>query len=530
MDRENDPSLACGSAALGKSPEKVPQRRPQRTAPQRNITQKGTLWLPIFFVLFSPLGLSQELNLENLVKEHTLDNGLKLLIVERHEVPRVVCHIYYKVGSVYERPGITGISHFHEHMMFKGTRMMGVSDFAKDDALNQRIDAVMDELYQEKYRKRDGDKGKIAALEAEAERLLKEEKQYIIKDDLWELYMKNGGTGLNASTGEEATGYYVTLPSNKVELQMMLESDRMLHPYFREFYSEKEVVREERRLGENRPGYFFREQLNASFYAASPYSWSVVGWDADLQKVTKQDMIDYNRKYYVPNNAVAVYVGDVNPAEIIALAQRYFGRIPRAQDPEPVRTTEPKQYCEKRLYGEADTSPSVTIMYHIPAEGHPDSEVFRVIADLMNGRTGRLYKKLVKELDIAIDAGSFGRPMAYAGQFSFNGEPKEADERTPEEVEQALYLEIERLKAEPVPDYELQKVKNQAEARFIRGLRSTMGMASRLGRAELGLGWRDIRRSLERMKKVNADDILRVASEYFTKDNRTVGILVRKRK
>lgn len=470
---------------------------------------------------------AQELNLEDQVIEHTLANGLKILMVERHEVPRVVCHIYYRVGSVNERPGITGISHLHEHMMFKGTRTIGVTDFAADDALNRQIDSLYQLIYREKYWKRDGDQGKIKQWEAQADSLMRYEKRYIIKDDLWETYMKNGGTGLNASTGQEITGYYVTLPSNKVELQMWLESDRMLSPYFREFYSEKEVVREERRLSENSPGYFFREQLNAAFWAASPYSWSVIGWDADLQKLTKQDMIDYNRRYYVPNNAVAVYVGDINPQEIIALAEKYFGRVPRGPDPEPVRTTEPKQYCEKRLYGEAEAPPSVTIMYHVQPAGHPDDEVFRVISGLMNGTTGRLYKRLVKEKGIAVDASASGGGMMYAGEFSFRGRPKSEAGHTPEEVEQALYEEIERLKTEPVSDYELQKVKNQAEVNFVQSLRSTYGLASRLGRAELGLGWRDLQKSLERMKAVTADDIMRVAQTYFTKDNRTVGILYR---
>lgn len=483
----------------------------------------------LLFIISIPLALfSQALKLEDQVIEYTLDNGLKLLMVERHEVPRVVCHIYYRVGSVYERPGITGISHFHEHMMFKGTRVMGVSNFEKDDEINRQIDELMADIYREKYWKKNGDLEKVKIWQARADSLMKVEKQYIIKDDLWELYMKNGGTGLNASTGQEITGYYVTLPANKVELQMWLESDRLMNPYFREFYSEKEVVREERRLSENSPGYFFREQLNAAFYTALPYAWGVIGWDVDLQKLTKQDMIDYNHRYYIPNNAVAVYVGDINPKEIIALAQKYFGRIPRGPNPEPVRTTEPKQYCEKRIYGEAAAPPSVTIMYHVPPAGNPDDEVFTVISGLMNERTGRLYKKLVIEKGIAIDAYGYGGGMMYAGQFSFGGRPKAMAGHTPEELEQALYEEIERLKTEPVSDYELQKVKNRAEANFIMGLRSSMGLAARLGRAELGLGWRSLQQSIERLKAVTADDVMRVAKTYFTKDNRTVGILVRK--
>jgi predicted Zn-dependent peptidase len=359
---------------------------------------------------------------------------------------------------------------------------------------------------------------------------MKEEKSLIIKDDLWETYMKHGGTGLNASTGQEATGYYVTLPSNKVELQMLLESDRMANAYFREFYSEKEVVREERRLSENRPGYFFGEQLNATFYAASPYSWSVLGWDIDLQKVAKEDLIAYKNRFYIPNNAVAVYVGDIDPKEIIALAETYFGRIPRGPDPEPVRTMEPAQYCEKRLYGEDNTSPSISILYHVPPSGHPDDAVFNIISGLMNDRTGRLYKKLVKEKDMAVSVYGYGGGNAYAGQFSFRAEPKTQAGFTPENLEEALYEEIERLKNEPVSDYELQKVKNQAEASFIRRLRSTRGMASQLGRSELYEGWRDIPESVRRMQAVTAEDVMRVAKNYFVKDNRTVGILTRKQK
>jgi predicted Zn-dependent peptidase len=488
--------------------------------------------LAAVFIVFclTGFGLTQQLNLEDQVIEHTLDNGLKLLMVERHEVPRVVCHVYYKVGSVCERPGITGTSHLLEHMMFKGTRMMGITDFKKDDAMNAKIDALYKKLYQEKYYKKDGDKEKIAQWEAEAEQLMKEEKSLIIKDDLWETYMKNGGTGLNASTGQEATGYYVTLPSNKVELQMLLESDRMANAYFREFYSEKEVVREERRLSENRPGYFFGEQLNATFYAASPYSWSVLGWDIDLQKVAKEDLIAYKNRFYIPNNAVAVYVGDIDPKEIIALAETYFGRIPRGPDPEPVRTMEPAQYCEKRLYGEDNTSPSISILYHVPPSGHPDDAVFNIISGLMNDRTGRLYKKLVKEKDMAVSVYGYGGGNAYAGQFSFRAEPKTQAGFTPDNLEEALYEEIERLKNEPVSDYELQKVKNQAEASFIRRLRSTRGMASQLGRSELYEGWRDIPESVRRMQAVTAEDVMRVAKNYFVKDNRTVGILTRKQK
>ncbi len=209
-----------------------------------------TLAAMFSFLLATPKQASQK-NYRPAVQEYVLENGMKVLMLVKPGVPRVVCHIYYKVGSINERPGITGLAHLHEHMMFKGTRMMGVSDFEKDDALNQRIDSLMEQVYKERFWKQKGDAAKADALEKEAEALMKEEKQYIIKDHLWETLMRNGGTGLNASTGNESTGYYVTLPSNKVELQMLLEADRMQNAYYREFYSEKNVVMEERRLSEN---------------------------------------------------------------------------------------------------------------------------------------------------------------------------------------------------------------------------------------------------------------------------------------
>ena len=330
-------------------------------------------WLFAFiFLIIAAIVFSAEVTLD--VKEHVLSNGLKILMIQNPGVPRVVCHVYFKVGSINERPGITGIAHLHEHMMFKGTKMMGVTDFEADAAIDRQIDELMDRIYREKFWNADGgDKDKVAQWQKKVDELVSAEKKYVVKDELWELYMRNGGTGLNASTSNEVTGYYVTLPSNKVELQMWLESDRMLNAYFREFYSEKDVVMEERRLSENRPGFFFGEQVDAAFYAASPYHWEVLGWMDDLRKITKQDMIEFHNRYYVPNNAVAIYVGDIDPDNIIQMAEKYFGRVPRGPDVEPIRTYEPPQYSEKRLYGEGPASTSLRLMFHTPPDGHPDA-------------------------------------------------------------------------------------------------------------------------------------------------------------
>jgi len=503
---------------------------------------KRSLLTFLALLAFTTLAVSGELSLD--VKEHVLANGMKILMVPKPGIPRVVCHVYFKVGSINERPGITGSAHVHEHLMFKGTRVMGVTDFAKDSEIDRQIDELMDKIYREKYWKTDGDAAKIAQWQKEADALAKAEKAYIIKDDLWNQYMKNGGTGLNASTGNENTGYYVTLPSNKVELQMLLESDRMMNAYFREFYSEKDVIMEERRLSENRPGNLFDEQVNAAFYAASPYHWDVIGWMDDLRKMTKQDLIEFHNRYYVPNNAVAIYVGDFDPAAIVAMAEKYFGRIPKGPDLEPIRTAEPPQYSEKRMYGEGPAPTSLSMMFHTPPDGQADTPALSVLASVLGsgggfgprggpggpggGGTGRLYKLLVRDKQMAINASASSRPQWYVGSFQFSATPRMDKGVQPEDLEKEIWAEIDRIKKDGLTEEEIQKAKNRGEAAFIRSLGSTMGLASRLGRAELGRGWRSVLTDLADLKKVTNDDVKRVAAKYFVKDNSLTAVYRRK--
>jgi len=474
------------------------------------------------------------------VKEHILKNGMKILMIPKPGVPRVVCHIYFQVGSINERPGITGSAHVHEHLMFKGTEVMGVTDYGKDSEIDRKVDALMDRIYREKYWKADGDAAKIAGWQKEVGELAAAEKAFIIKDDLWTHYMKNGGTGLNASTSQETTGYYVTLPSNKVELQMLLESDRLMNARFREFYSEKDVIMEERRLSENQPGYFFGEQVNAAFYAASPYHWDVIGWMDDLKKMTKQDLIDFHNRYYVPNNAVAIYVGDFDPAAIIAMAEKYFGRIPKGPDLEPIRTGEPPQYSEKRLYGEGPAPTSLQMMFHTPPDGHADTAALSILAGTLGsgggggrggrggGGTGRLYKLLVRDKQMAVSASASSRPQWYVGAFQFSATPRVDKGVQPEDLEKEIWAEVEKVKKEGLTEEEIQKAKNKGEAAFIRGLASTSGLAGRVGRTELKRGWRSILTDLDELKKVTNDDIKRVAAEYFVKDNSLTAVYRRK--
>src|SRR5512136_1302911 len=286
----------------------------------------------------------QEMTLSSQVIEKVLPNGLKVLMVKRAEAPVVRCILAYRVGAVNERPGITGISHFHEHMMFKGTRSMGIKPgtLAKDDEYNRQIDALMDQVAAEDAKVKGRDEAKLAALKKQVSELIdKEKKETIVSEEIWGAYQQAGGTGINASTGQEMTQYYVTLPKNAIELYLALEADRMVNPVFREFYSERDVITEERRQSENSPGFFFQEQLDATFYAASPYHWDVVGWMSDISKVTKKEMIEYREQFYRPDNATLVLVGDLDPSQVMPLVTKYFGPIKSKGTSPRVRTEEP---------------------------------------------------------------------------------------------------------------------------------------------------------------------------------------------
>jgi predicted Zn-dependent peptidase len=349
---------------------------------------------------------AQELSLTSQVIERTLPNGLKVLMVKRPEAPLIRCILAYRVGSVNERPGITGISHFHEHMMFKGTRSMGIKagTLAKDDEYNRQIDALMEQVAAEDAKVKGRDTVKIAALKKQVSELIdKEKKETIVSEEIWGAYQEAGGTG------QEMTQYYVTLPKNALELYLALEADRMVNPVFREFYAERDVITEERRQSENGAGFFFQEQLNATFYAASPYSWSVVGWMSDISRVTKQEMIEYREKFYRPDNATLVLAGDLDPDKVMSLVTKYFGAIKAKGKSPRVRTEEPSPeyyrrtisanfkppYVEKRVLGRAASNPAVAIMFHIPPLWHDDVPALAMLGRVMSARTGKMYMDLV---------------------------------------------------------------------------------------------------------------------------------------
>lgn len=486
-------------------------------------------------------------------KEYWLDNGMQVLMVERHEAPTIMASIFARVGSSNETTGITGISHLFEHMMFKGTETIGTKDIKRDREIMVKLDSLRDlmrgeeRIMREQYRR--GEIADMMSPEAKTPRyreietvfdsLIVEQRKLIIKDQLDELYTKNGGFFLNAFTSDDMTAYFVRLPKNKIELYMWLESDRFAHPVFREFYSERDVVREERRLGvESTPTGRIEEDFRAMFWKSSSYHWDVIGWPSDLGSITREQANNYFATYYAPNNLTMILVGDLNPDEMIKTIKKYFERIPRGKnEPPDVVTLEEKQYGEKRLVAEAEASPQAEVWYHTVAWKHSDSYPLQVLAGILSGKTGRLYKKLVEEKGLAKSSGRGGRRMfggggyavradqdskKYAGAFEISAEGISGAK--PEQLEEAVYEVIEDLKANPVGDEELQKVKNQMRVETIRSMdiMSGIGILFYLGsNAALG-DWKESNNNPRMCDLVTAADIQRVANTYFTDDQRNV--------
>ena len=475
------------------------------------------------------------------VEEVVLDNGMTVLLLPRPGDPNVAAGWVAKVGSVYERPGITGVAHLFEHMMFKGTSTIGTRNIESDLQLIAQLDEVKAEMRIEEAALLEAHRlGRIEdpndpagrsvrhrELIERFEALLAEQDELIIKEDFSRLYSGQGASGMNAGTSYDYTVYFVNVPANKLELWFWMESDRLLNPVFREFYSERDVVHEERRLRtDSTPTGKFQEQFDALFWQSSPYSWPVVGWPSDLEGITREEALEFFGLYYAPNNLAAVLVGDFDPAEAKVLAERYFGRVSPSDRPAPQpRTREMPQLGEKRMTAYAETNPQVTIRYHSVPDGHVDEPALVVLGQILNGRTGRLYRSLVEEQEVATSAAGGQNGFKFEGMFSLQGTAK--DGHTPEEVEQALYAEMERLKDELVEPRELQKVKNQNAASNFRGLQSNFGLMMQLLVREAWRGWETINTDPALYDAVTAEDIQQVVNTYFTPENRAVAVYYR---
>jgi len=465
------------------------------------------------------------------VQEHRLANGMKLLMVERHTSPTVSAWIRFKVGSVDERSDERGIAHLLEHMLFKGTKTLGTKDYAAEKPLLDRIETTAEALMAEKLLREKADQQKLAVLKKQLADLEAEAGKYVIKEEFAEIYAKNGGVSYNAFTSKDGTTYLISLPSNKLELWAAIESDRMKNAVLREFYTERDVVMEERRRSyDAEPSGRLWETFLATAFVAHPNGQPTIGWMSDIENLSRTKAEKFLHAYYAPNNAIIAIVGDIDPARTIALVERYFADIPPGKTVPPVAVEEPKQAGEKRIEVEGDAEPQVLIGFHKPTLPSPDDYVFDVIDMLMaDGRTSRLYQKLVVEKQLATDVGSFSAPGSrYPNLYVIAATPRAP--HTVQEVEAAIYEEIERFKTEQVSEHDLQKILNRLEFEEFRQMGSNGGLARNLTEYEAIAGtWRYLIEHRQKVASVTPMDVVRVARTYLVRENRTVGFITTKK-
>jgi predicted Zn-dependent peptidase len=476
------------------------------------------------------------------VEEMVLENGMKVLFIPRHLSPTVSVGWVAHVGSANERPGITGIAHLFEHMMFKGTKTIGTRDAVLDARLIQEQEAVMEEMRAEvsklraAYRRGDIDDitrpeaktPRMKQLEAVFDSLVAEQRRNMVKNEFDLTLQKNGASRINAFTNDDMTFYFYTVPSNKLELYFWMETDRLKNRVFREFYSERDVVYEERRRSlESTPTGKFDEQFNSMVWTSSPYSWQTIGWPSDVANITLAQANEFYEQFYAPQNLTAVLAGDFDLAEAKALAQSYFGSIPRGRNRVPeMITSETPSLGQRRFSGEAETNPSVEMQWHAVPAVHRDVAVLTVLETILNGDTGRLKKNLVLGDGVATRAFARLDDRKYEGLFGIQVECK--DGRTPEDAERAVLAELEKVARDGVPEAELQAAKNRYLTQTYRQLDGNFFVMLRYGMADALGDWRMADAMTERVQAVSSADLQRVLKRYFTKENSAVATYTRK--
>lgn len=473
-------------------------------------------------------------DLASRVVEHTLDNGMLFLLVRRPQAPVFTGYIRFRVGGADEPAGASGVAHLFEHMAFKGTTRIGVKDIAAERPLLAKMDAVGDELAGLLVLADSQTPAQARRAEELTEEMLalrERHKPLLVKDELSRLYLRNGAVGLNATTSKDLTSYFVSLPANRLKLWALLEADRLADPVLREFWSEKDVVMEERRMRvESNPGgKLYEAFVQAAYPKGDPYHAPTVGTWEDLRALTAAKARAFHAALYTPDNAVGALVGDFDIDAAKKLLDETFGVIPprsgQRTGPEAARLRKPSG--EVRVDVTFDAQPSVMIGYHKPNAPHRDDYVADVLHDLLtHGRTSRLNKALVQEQGVVTQIGSYGAPgHRRPNLLVFRMTPRHP--HTTAAAEKALYAELDRLRTEPVGDAELAKVRTRVEASFLRGLDTHTGLASQLTYFQSTVGdWRYVATHPEVLASITPADIQRFAQTYLTPENRVVATLV----
>jgi predicted Zn-dependent peptidase len=485
--------------------------------------------------LLIPVALAACLPAQNLqdfakrVTEFTLPNGLHFIVLERHEAPVVSFHTYVNAGSVDDPKGKTGIAHMFEHMAFKGTDTIGSKEPVAEQKALDEVERAYDRLDAEGNKLARADPAKLKTLQAALDAAIEKANSYVESNLYPRIIEENGGVDMNASTGEDSTDYFYNFPANRVELWFYLESARFLHPVLREFYKERSVVREERRMRtESDPQGKLVEAMVATAIEAHPYRVPAVGWASDIENLRVADARRFFDTYYVAANLTIAIVGDVDPARMKSLAQEYFGRLAKRPLPPPVTTVEPEQEGPKRVEVESPAQPFELVAYHRPDQYDKDDPVFDVIESIFaGGRTSVMYRDMVRDKRIALEAGaeSSNPGGKYPNLFFFYLVPAQGHNAT--ENEKELDTLLANFAKEKVDEVTLARVKTRTRASLIRQLDNNATLAQLLAAYHANYGdWKKLFTSIDDIDKVTADDVQRLAKQYFTPQNRTVALTV----
>ena len=484
----------------------------------------------IFAIAICPtLASAQDLaSLEKRTTVKKLDNGLTVIISERPEAPVFSFFTHVDAGSVQDPMGQTGMAHMFEHMAFKGFPQVGSNDYAGEKVALAQVEVAYAALEAERRKRVGRDPEKIKSLEKSFKDATAAADKFVKRGEFDEIINRNGGTGVNASTNLDETVYFYSLPSNRLELWAYLESERFLHPVLREFYKERDVVQEERRLrtDSNPIGRMIEQMLETSFVAHG-YHRPTVGWVPDLQSFSATDAQRFYDTYYGPANMTIALVGDLKASEAMPIIEKYFSRLPARPQPADISTAEPKQITERTVVMRDRSQPFYAEGYHVPDYRDKDDAVYDAITDLLsNGRTSRLYRSLVRDKQISVGTAGFSGFPGDKYPHLFLLYAFTAPGHTTTEVRDAIRAEIERLKTTDISDEELAMVKVRSKAALIRSLGDNEGLASALAKSQARYGdWREYFAQVDRIEKVTKADIRRIANATFTAGNRTVGII-----
>lgn len=473
-----------------------------------------------------PAGAQSLQEFEEKVTEFTLDNGMTFIVVNRPVAPVVSFVTFVDVGAANEPVGHTGLAHIFEHMAFKGTPEIGTSNWEKEQEVLEELDETYQQWLSESY-SANPDSSRMSALMTRVDSLQEVAGQYVVNNEFSEIVQRNGGTGMNASTGADQTMYYYSLPENRAELWFSLESARFKNPVFREFYKEKNAVREERRSSESQPTGRLVEEFLAVAYTAHPYGRPIIGWRSDITASTMEDAREFYETYYVPGNITIGIAGDITPDRARELAENYFGDIPSGPEPPPVYTREPDQRGERRFTIHEQSQPFLLMGYHTVAQDHPDFDDLQLLgAVISSGRTSRLYRRMVEDeqLALAVQALNGFPGTKFETMFLTLAVPNQGV--SVDTLESVILEEIQKVKKGELTQAELDRARTNIRANLIRSLDNNMGLAQSFAATHAQQGdWKKVFTRLDDLESVTLEDLQRVARTYLTRENLTVGTI-----